>query len=426
MNKLKILAIGVLVISVFFMGSVKANDCWLNLPPDPVTMVVHDGTISYFDTVLSDVPSGYDVTNRAYLGWCVDIRYNIPRGTDFSVTLYSSCAPPAGLEGERWDMVNYILNHKQGEMMDIQQAIWYFMKYPDGIPEASWRPGYTPTPVATAIVDDAMANGAGFVPGPGEVVAVICYPLDETQITIIELRKWVPKQFTDSGAFDGFIAPEISGLSSVVFELHSGPRIWWEVTYYFENSEAFLGEEYDGEGHYFILWDKWGGNLMALDSPPVAFDEVENIVKLANDEEFSIDPRLGVTEDGYKGYIHPDLDISDLASQGSAFITGHIGDQQQGTNPGKGKGSHPHGGKSYDADIRWDIGWLDKGAAAWLKVYIAPGKNPGRKLLFSAPGCYCINTGPRVRVYGDSGYEDFLYAIDKTVQLCVHVEGTEE
>ena len=417
MNKLKAMAIGVLMISIFLVGSAKASNCMLNLPPNPVTMAVYDGTISYFDTVLSDVPSGYDVTNGTYLGWCIDIRYDIPRDTDFSVMLYSSCAPPAGLVGERWDMINYILNHKQGEMMDIQQAIWYFMKYPDGTPEAAWRPGYTPTPAAQAIVDDAMANGAGFVPEPGEVVAVICYPDEETQITIIELRKWVPKQFTASGAFDGFTAPEISGLSSMVFELHSGPRIWWEVTYYFKN---------EGEGNYFILWDKWGGNLMALDSPPVSFNETTNVVTLDNNETFSIDPRLDATEDGYKGYIHPYLNISDLASPGKAYITGHIGDQQQGTNPGKGKGSHPKGGKSYDADIRWEIGWLDTDAEAWLKIYIAPGKNPGGKLQFSSSGCYCINTGPRVRAYGDSDYEDFLYAIDDTVRLCVHVEGTEE
>lgn len=417
MNKLKTMAIGVLMISIFLVGSAKATDCMLNLPPDPVTMAVYDGTISYFDTVLSDVPSGYDVTNGTYIGWCIDIRYDIPRNTTFSVMLYSSCDPPAGLVGERWDMINYILNHKQGEMMDIQHAIWYFMKYPDGTPEAEWRPGYTPTPAAQAIVDDAMANGAGFVPGPGEVVAVICYPDEPTQISIIELRKWAPKQFTASGAFDGFTAPEISGLKSTVFELHSGPRIWWEITYYFKN---------EGDGNYFILWDKWGGNLMALDSPPVAFNETTNVVTLDNGEEFSIDPRLDVTEDGYKGYIHPYLNISDLANPGKAYITGHIGDQQQGTNPGKGKGSHPKGGTSYDADIRWEIGWLDTDEEAWLKIYIAPGKNPGGKLQFSSSGCYCINTGPRVRVYGDSDYEDFLYAIDETVRLCVHVEGTEE
>jgi hypothetical protein len=319
-------------------------------------------------------------------------------------------------------MLNYILNHKQGEMMDIQQAMWYFVKYPDGVPEASWRPGYIPTAAAQAIVDDATANGPGFVPGPCETVAVVCYTR-ETQITIIELRKCDVKQFTDSGALDGFTAPGIcpGGLMSTVVELHTGPRIWWEVTYYFENTEMYLGDDFDGEGHWFILWDKWGANLMALDSPPAAFNETENVVTLANGEEFSINPRLGVNKDGYKGYIHPSLDISDLASQGKAYISPHIGDQQQKTNPGKGKGSHPKDGMSYDADIRWEIGWLEPGESAELMIYVAPGKNPGQVLQFSSPGFYWINTGPRVRAYGDANYMGFLYAIERTVQLGVNV-----
>jgi hypothetical protein len=406
--------LGVVIISAILVGYAEATS--LNLPLTPVTMEVSDGIFSYFTTSLSDVPAGYDVHNGTYLGWCIDRETVIPRSpATHEVMLYSSYDPPADLAGYQWDMVNYILNHKQGEMMDIQEAIWYFIDLSGP---------YTPTTsTAQAIVDDALANGDGFIPGPCEAIAVICYTR-ETQMTIIELRLCNTKQFTASGAFDGFTAPEIfpDGLGSAVYELHSGPRIWWQVTYHFENSAAFLGDEYDGEGHYFILWDKWGGNLMALDSQPVAFNSDTNIVTLENGEEFDIDPRLGVTEDGYKGYIHPSLDISDLASQGNAYITEHIGDQQQGTNPGRGRGSHPRGGRSYDADIRWEIGWLNPGESAELVIYLAPGKNPGRKLQFSSPGTYCINTGPRVRVYGDSIYEDFRYAVDRTNQLCVLVE----
>ncbi|UCH32048.1 MAG: hypothetical protein JSV05_01240 [Candidatus Bathyarchaeota archaeon] len=420
-KKAEILLLGILAVTLVFGAPAKADSSMINLPPDLVTMMVYDGTFSYFDTHLSNVPGGYDVTNGSYLGWCVDRRYTIPRGpTTHEVMLYSSLDPdslPEDIKFEEWDMINYILNHKQGSMMDIQEAIWYFINMVNGYGVS--------TPEAQAMVDDALANGAGFMPNPCEIVAIICYPEGETQITIIEFRRCNLKQFTDSGAFDGFTAPMISvdGLGSMVYELHSGPRIWWQVTYHFENSEAFLGEdEYDGEGHYFILWDKWGGNLMALDSQPVAFDSETNMVTLENGEEFNINPRLGVTQDGYKGYIHPSLDISDLASQGNAYISGHIGDQQQGTNPGRGRGSHPRDGKSYDADIRWEIGWLAPGESAELVIYVAPGKNPGHKLQFSSPGIYWINTGPRVRVYGDSSYETFLYAIDKTVQLYVDVE----
>ena len=49
-------------------------------------------------------------------------------------------------------------------------------------------------------------------------------------------------------------------------------------------------------------------------------------------------------------------------------------------------------------------------------------QNPGGKLQFSSAGCYCINTGPRVRVYGDTWEDvDFLYSIEKSNQLLVNV-----
>jgi hypothetical protein len=47
--------------------------------------------------------------------------------------------------------------------------------------------------------------------------------------------------------------------------------------------------------------------------------------------------------------------------------------------------------------------------------------NPGKKLQFSSEGCYYINTGPRVRVYADADYTDFMYAIDRTNKLKVCV-----
>lgn len=402
-----------LVTSLVFTTPARADGCTVNLPMDPVTMTVYDGTLSYFETVLSDVPSGYDVTNGMYVGWCVDRRYTIPRDpTSHLVMLYASCDPdslPEDIKYEAWDMVNYILNHMQGMMMDIQDAIWYFVNMVNGYPVS--------TPAAQAMVNDAMANGVGFVPGPCEVMAIICYPEGETQISIIEYRRCNVKQFTASGAFDGFTVPEISpdGLGSVVAELHTGPRIWWQVTYHFENTEAFLGDQYKG-GHYFILWDKWGGNLLALPSPPESFDPEENSVTLENGDSFLIDPAE------YKAYVGAGIPLTDC-SGGEAWITLHTGDQQEQTNPGKGKGTKKDG-KSYDADVRWEIGWLDPGDMRELVIYIAPGKNPGRKLLFSSPGYYCINTGPRVRVYGDASYEEFLYAIDRTNQLCVHVMDT--
>jgi hypothetical protein len=102
------------------------------------------------------------------------------------VFLYSSLNPPGELASESWDMINYVLNHKEGSVQDIQQAIWYFMRM-DG--------QYNPSSVkAWALINDALKNGAGFVPGHGEVTAVICYPTilfpnqPDVQISIIEVE----------------------------------------------------------------------------------------------------------------------------------------------------------------------------------------------------------------------------------------------
>lgn len=157
----------------------------LSLPSTPVLIEVSDGVENYFDTVLSSVPSGFDVANGTYPGWCVDIRTEMVRSpATHAVILYSTIDPPGELVDEKWDIVNYILNHKQGNAVDIQQAIWYFVHL-DG--------GYSPTStVAWAIVNDALENGEGFLPGSDQVMAVICYPTilfpsqPDVQVSIIE------------------------------------------------------------------------------------------------------------------------------------------------------------------------------------------------------------------------------------------------
>ncbi|MEM2889418.1 MAG: hypothetical protein QXR42_08135 [Candidatus Bathyarchaeia archaeon] len=175
------------------VSNVAADGTDLNLPSDPVTIEVFDGTVSYFETHLMDVPPGYDVTNQTYLGWCVDTRAHLERSpARHMVFLYSSLNPPGELASEEWDMVNYILNHKQGkEAMDIQEAIWYFIHMDES---------FNPTrPGAWDLINDAIANGNGFVPEYGQTVAVICYPTplfpQEVQISIIEVQNTVIPEF---------------------------------------------------------------------------------------------------------------------------------------------------------------------------------------------------------------------------------------
>jgi hypothetical protein len=142
----------------------------LNLPSTTVNIEVRDSTQSYFNTTLSEVPSGYDVANSTYLGWSVDSGTPISHSpATHPVRLYSSLEPPAQLANQSWGMVNYILNHKQGSMPDIQQAIWYFVDIVGN---------YTPTrTLAWEIVNDTLQKGEGFIPTEDQTVAVICYPV---------------------------------------------------------------------------------------------------------------------------------------------------------------------------------------------------------------------------------------------------------
>lgn len=181
---LHIILIVFVMTSGMFLSTAKATS-WPNLPSVPVTMKLVNGTTSYYVATLSNVPVGYDVANGVYPNWCVDRRYITIRDTSIEVMLYSSLGSPANLE-PHWDMVNYILNHKQGNMMDIQNAIWYFIK----MGTMGWWLGAAPSATSLAIVNDALTNGMGYIPSQGELLAVICYPTTApTQITIIETKR---------------------------------------------------------------------------------------------------------------------------------------------------------------------------------------------------------------------------------------------
>jgi hypothetical protein len=153
----------------------------LNLPAIPVTMTVYDNqVISYFDTYLSNVPDGYDVTNGGpYLGWCVEAGTGITRGVGHQVMLYSSYDPvmPVSFQNADWYKINYILNHKIGSEDEISIAIWYFCgEWPYGMP-----------PNSQTMVNEANTYGAAFVPSEGEVIAVLADGGSTIQRTFFEL-----------------------------------------------------------------------------------------------------------------------------------------------------------------------------------------------------------------------------------------------
>jgi hypothetical protein len=150
---------------------------WPNLPPAQVQLTAISGTTSYFISTLSGVPTGFDVHNGVYHGWCTDRSTTMARGVSHNVILYSSLSPPPALGSINWIAINYILNHKQGTMTDVQNAIWNFT---DGI-----SPGNAAT---KAMIDAAKANPT-YDPTTGAILAIICIPQnhENTQNSIIEL-----------------------------------------------------------------------------------------------------------------------------------------------------------------------------------------------------------------------------------------------
>jgi hypothetical protein len=136
---------------------------------------------SYFDNVIAGMIAG------DYLAWCVDVDTAIHLNVKYEGTTYSTLGSfPAELvdRPENMDLINYIINQDylaQGMSADdIQMAIWTL------IDDRAPNPGTANTANVAAIVADALANGEGFVPTCGDVVAIIIEPTVEAQTTIIE------------------------------------------------------------------------------------------------------------------------------------------------------------------------------------------------------------------------------------------------
>jgi hypothetical protein len=126
----------------------------LNLPAYAVNVTYSNWGSSpaggMFTATLSGVGAGYDVADGPYASWCVQIDKFTDTG---DVTLYSSddSAMPADASAYPWD---------------IQQALWVVLGQ-EVLANVS--------PVAQALASDALANGGGFVPAPGQIIAVLLY-----------------------------------------------------------------------------------------------------------------------------------------------------------------------------------------------------------------------------------------------------------
>ena len=152
----------------------------VQLPKGLVTMRAEYGANSWFVMNISDVPEGYDVIDGQYYGWCAQENIYMNRGIDNSVYLYSSYDPnmPQNFSNANWSKINYIINHKQGNRTNIQNAIWYYVDSMN-LPSDDSN--------ALAMINDSKANGSGFVPRAGETIAILVDGVNSIQRSFLEL-----------------------------------------------------------------------------------------------------------------------------------------------------------------------------------------------------------------------------------------------
>jgi len=180
-------------------GADYVYPAWINIPDTSVhfTMTLESqfgpstfGT--YVGCVFSGIPSGYDIWDTAYAGWCADSAHHIIVGTTYDAHFINSTQPiPAGfkLSQSKVNLLNWLINHlpdyfpginldnfkdatngfdytavKSGESVPnwkiIQRAIWGIT---DGLPV---------TNLAHQIDVDAQLQGGVYQPLPGEYAAV--------------------------------------------------------------------------------------------------------------------------------------------------------------------------------------------------------------------------------------------------------------
>jgi hypothetical protein len=163
--------------------------CQLNLPPGTASMTVYvdNGSCDqlptlfsgYVSMTFSNIADGSSLLNNiSYTGLCADLEGYILDFPSYNATYqvqFLSSTDNSTFAGRPWDKINYILNNtSQYNWLDVQTAIWQLI-YPDTSPPSPYDCNVNQTNVLN-IVNDANANGGGFIPGNGDLFAIIISP----------------------------------------------------------------------------------------------------------------------------------------------------------------------------------------------------------------------------------------------------------
>jgi len=157
---------------------------WMNLPSKATYKITATNPASlggYVDANLSNIPSGYEISNGNYASNCADHSTTINTGQSYDMDVYSSLYPdklPLFVQSVKWEKINWLYNHLDwypGYLWsDIQGLIWlYDNPVWDGTAESN-------VPAITTITrkmkSDADLYGAGYKVPPGGYATIIFVP----------------------------------------------------------------------------------------------------------------------------------------------------------------------------------------------------------------------------------------------------------
>jgi len=149
----------------------------ITIPQRPVNMHVDYGEKSRFDIFFVDIRYGYDLQDfQSYRGWCLDRNLPMEKGWIYEVTLHNSLVSVhPDLQHIDFHKINYMINHKEGGREDVQNAMWHLIHGSGKLSEKSRK-----------MVESAREHGSGFIPSPGQLLAIVCHHGGGLQPTFIE------------------------------------------------------------------------------------------------------------------------------------------------------------------------------------------------------------------------------------------------
>jgi uncharacterized repeat protein (TIGR02543 family) len=279
---------------------------------------------SYFRTQLSNVPVGYEVTNRFYTGWCSDYAHYIYTNTPYQTTLYSSyntSLPPRDYH-QNWSKVNYILNHKQGtNWHQVQNAILYILDFGNqGLNTTGW-----------AMVNAAAQYGGSYVPHCGDIIAIIADPGENIQRQIFELT--VPSytlSITTDGSGTVSKNPDQTGYTyGQVVTITATPTQGWSFSYWSGNasgSNPVTTVTMNGNravtAHFtqdqYTLTASCDGSGSVGKNPDQATYHYNDVVQL------TATPNIGWAFSSWSGDLTGSTNPTSITMTGNKVVTGHF------------------------------------------------------------------------------------------------------